>query len=33
MEEVTLILGDMLASQTCSHAFWVLTSVHLLSFY
>ena len=25
-------LGPMLASQPCSHAFWVLTSLHLLSF-
>ena len=29
---VYLILGPMLASQPCSHAFWVLTSLHLLSF-
>ena len=27
-----VILGPMLASQPCSHAFWVLTSLHLLSF-
>ena len=27
-----LIFGPMLASQPCSHAFWVLTSLHLLSF-
>ena len=33
MEVVCLILGPMLASQPCSHAFWVLTSLHLLSFY
>ena len=32
MEVVCLILGRMLASQPCSHAFWVLTSLHLLSF-
>ena len=32
MEVVGLILGPMLASQPCSHAFWVLTSLHLLSF-
>ena len=32
MEVVTLILGTMLASQPCSHDFWVLTSLHLLSF-
>ena len=32
MEVVCLILGPMLASQPCSHAFWVLTSLHLLSF-
>ena len=31
MEVVCLILGPMLASQPCSHAFWVLTSLHLLS--
>ena len=31
MEVVCLILGG-LASQSCSHAFWVLTSLHLLSF-
>ena len=29
MEVVCLILGPMLASQPCSHAFWVLTSLHL----
>ena len=27
-----LILGPMLASQLCLHAFWVLTSLHLFSF-
>ena len=27
-----VILGPMLASQPCLHAFWVLTSLHLLSF-
>ena len=32
MEVVGLILGPILASQPCSHAFWVLTSLHLLSF-
>ena len=32
MEVVCLILVTMLASQPCSHAFWVLTSLHLLSF-
>ena len=32
MEVVCLIVGPMLASQPCSHAFWVLTSLHLLSF-
>ena len=32
MELVCLILGPMLASQPCLHAFWVLTSLHLLSF-
>ena len=32
MEVVCLILRPMLASQPCSHAFWVLTSLHLLSF-
>ena len=32
MEVVCLILGPMLASQPCSHAFWVLTSLHFLSF-
>ena len=32
MEVVCLILGPMLASQPCSQAFWVLTSLHLLSF-
>ena len=26
------ILGPMLASQPCSHAFWVLTSLHILPF-
>ena len=30
MEVVCLILCPMLASQPCSHAFWVLTSLHLL---
>ena len=30
MEVVCLILGPMLASQPCSHAFWVLTSLHLI---
>ena len=29
MEVVCLILGPMLASQPCLHAFWVLTSLHL----
>ena len=28
-----LIWGPMLASHPCLHAFWVLTSLHLLSFY
>ena len=32
MEMVCLILAPMLASQPCLHAFWVLTSLHLLSF-
>ena len=32
MEVVCLILGPMLTSQPCSHAFWVLTSLHLPSF-
>ena len=32
MEVVCLSLGPMLASQPCLHAFWVLTSLHLLSF-
>ena len=32
MEVVCLILGPMLATQPCSHAFGVLTSLHLLSF-
>ena len=32
MEVVCLILGPMLASQPRSHAFWVLMSLHLLSF-
>ena len=32
MEVVCLILCPMLASQPCSHTFWVLTSLHLLSF-
>ena len=32
MEVVCLILGPMLASQPCSHAFWVLTSLQILSF-
>ena len=32
MEVVTLILGTMLASQPCSHDFWVLTFLHLISF-
>ena len=32
MEVVCLILGPMLASQPCLPAFWVLTSLHLLSF-
>ena len=27
-----VIWGPMLASQPCLHAFWVLTSLHLLSF-
>ena len=27
MEVVCLILGPMLASQPCSHAFWVLSSL------
>ena len=30
--QVCLILGRMLASQTCSHIFWVLTSLYLLSY-
>ena len=30
MEVVCLILGPILASQPCSHAFWVLTSLPLL---
>ena len=29
MEVVCLILGPILASQSCLHAFWVLTSLHL----
>ena len=29
MEVVCLILGTTLTSQTCSHTFWVLTSLHL----
>ena len=32
MEVVCLISGPMLASRPCLHAFWVLTSLHLLSF-
>ena len=32
MEVVCLILGPKLASQPCLLAFWVLTSLHLLSF-
>ena len=32
MEAVCLILGPTLTSQPCSHAFWVLTSLHLPSF-
>ena len=32
MEVVCLILGPMLASQPCSHAFGVLTPLHLPSF-
>ena len=32
MEVVCLILGPTSAYQPCSHAFWVLTSLHLLSF-
>ena len=32
MEVVCLILGPTLTSQPCLHAFWVLTSLHLLSF-
>ena len=32
MEVVCLILGPMLASQPCSYAFSVLTSLHLVSF-
>ena len=32
MEVVCLIFAPMLASQPCSDAFWVLTSLHLLSF-
>ena len=32
MEVVCLILGLKLASQPCLLAFWVLTSLHLLSF-
>ena len=27
-----VILGRMLASQPCLHAFWVLASLHILSF-
>ena len=30
MEVVCLILGPMLASQPCLHAFWVLTSLHII---
>ena len=32
MEVVCLILGLTLTSQPCSHAFWVLTSLHLSPF-
>ena len=32
MEVVRLILGPMLVSKPCLLAFWVLTSLHLLSF-
>ena len=32
MEMVCLILGPTLTCQPCSHAFWVLTSLHLPSF-
>ena len=32
MEVVCLILVTMLASRPCSHAFWVLMSLHLISF-
>ena len=32
MEVVCLILGPVLASQHCSHAFSVLTSLHLIKF-
>ena len=28
-----VILGPVLASQPCLHAFWVLASLHLLSFF
>ena len=33
MEVVCLILDLMLPFQPCSHAFWVLMSLHLFSFY
>ena len=33
MEVVCLILGHMLASQPCSHAFGVLMSLHLFFIY
>ena len=33
MEVVCLILGPTLTSQPFSHAFWVLTSLHLPSFF
>ena len=32
MEVVCLILDPMLASRPCSHAFWVLMSLYILSF-
>ena len=31
-EVVCLLLGTTLTSQTCSHAFWVLMSLHLSPF-
>ena len=33
MEVVCLILGPTLTSQPCLHAFWVLMSLHLPSFF